>query len=207
MAIIEIFILFILPIILYWLKIVPAKFKFHTLSSICFLTIFLMFLEKWDLNKAGLRIDNLEEALPVYFIASFIGVFAIILSSRFLKLKRMDGWWKNSVFIAGFTVFSIIQEVAWRGFLMPKLEEIIFSATLIIFLNAFLFMLPHVIYSNKKINLTMSFAGGLLFASSYYMFPNLILVSILHMILNFFAILFGFFNFEIQPFSRETISS
>lgn len=60
--------------------------------------------------------------------------------------------------------------------------------------NALIFTFAHVIYPNKKINLPLIFVAGMAFAVIYFYYPNLILIAISHIILNYAALLFGFFT-------------
>ena len=73
--------------------------------------------------------------------------------------------------------------------------ELCRSATAVIVWNALLFAGLHIIYPDLAISLPLIFAGGLGFASLYYVYPNLFLVSASHVVLNFFALLYCFFSF------------
>ena len=79
---------------------------------------------------------------------------------------------------------------------MPKLELLMGIGFLAIAVNAIIFALLHIIYSNDYVSLLMIFAAGLGFAGMYLYYPNLILIALSHSVLNFIAVLFGFYSEE-----------
>jgi membrane protease YdiL (CAAX protease family) len=89
-----------------------------------------------------------------------------------------------------------LQEIAYRGFLFPKLKELTNSWLVIIFVNTILFTILHAIYPMPGLMLPVAFISGLALAVMYRFYPNLILISLSHAILNFIAVLHGFFFFK-----------
>ena len=87
----------------------------------------------------------------------------------------------------------IIEEIIFRGILMNMLERTFKSPYFIIGLNAVVFAMMHVIYLNSIFVLPMTFIAGIGFAWMYYQYKNLPLISIAHTILNFTAMILGFF--------------
>jgi len=90
-----------------------------------------------------------------------------------------------------FVFVSFFQELAYRGFLIPKLMLLFNNPLLVILFNALIFMFVHIIYKNRLVNLSITFIMGIIFAWSYFYMPNLILITISHAILNFFGVLYG----------------
>ncbi|MEA3398924.1 MAG: CPBP family intramembrane glutamic endopeptidase, partial [Patescibacteria group bacterium] len=88
---------------------------------------------------------------------------------------------------------SVLQEVVFRGVLMHMLRRAFKSPFFIIILNAALFALIHILYADAKVILPLTFLAGICFSWLYYKYPNLILISISHTILNFTAMILGFF--------------
>jgi membrane protease YdiL (CAAX protease family) len=76
---------------------------------------------------------------------------------------------------------------------MHMLRKAFNNVPFVIFLNASLFALIHIIYINTDIVLPLTFIGGIGFAVMYYKYPNLVMISISHTILNFTAMILGFF--------------
>jgi membrane protease YdiL (CAAX protease family) len=99
--------------------------------------------------------------------------------------------WRLIVF---FIPVSVFQEIVYRGFLMPRLGSILKNNVQVVFVNALLFALLHIIYPRPEIMLSLAFVSGLVFAVLYQKYPNIVLISITHAILNFVAVMFGFFT-------------
>jgi len=194
--IIEILFLFIVPIMLLYFKKINFKYRIHVLSLICLITIGIIVLEKWSLFALGIRIDNIKESLIPYIAFTTVGVLCLIMVAKLLKNKPEKAFYKQTHFIFGFVLVSILQEFLFRSFLIPKLSLITSSTIIIILINALLFTFMHIIYFNKKSILILLFVSGLIFAYLYLRFPNFILISISHSILNYFAVMFGFFSEE-----------
>jgi membrane protease YdiL (CAAX protease family) len=191
--ILEIFLIFVLPILLIYYRIVPFFFRLWTLGIFFSLSIFIILRERWNWKTLGVRLDNFNGALLPYVLFTAIGLALLFLLSRWIVYKLPARWWRKPHFFL-FIPVSVAQEILYRGFLFPKLAAITSSALAIIIVNAALFSFLHIIYPHKKFNLLICFIGGLGFASVYYFFPNLILVSLAHIILNITAIALGFFT-------------
>jgi len=194
--IIEILFLFIVPIMLLYFKKINFKYRIHVLSLICLITIGIIVLGKWSWFDLGIRIDNIKESLIPYIVFTIVGVLCLIMVAKLLKNKPEKAFYKQTHFIFGFVLVSILQEFLFRSFLIPKLSLITSSTIIIILINALLFTFMHIIYFNKKSILILLFVSGLIFAYLYLRFPNFILISISHSILNYFAVMFGFFSEE-----------
>lgn len=181
---------------LLYFKKINFKYRIHVLSLICLITIGIIVLEKWSLFALGIRIDNIKESLIPYIAFTTVGVLCLIMVAKLLKNKPEKAFYKQTHFIFGFVLVSILQEFLFRSFLIPKLSLITSSTIIIILINALLFTFMHIIYFNKKSILILLFVSGLIFAYLYLRFPNFILISISHSILNYFAVMFGFFSEE-----------
>jgi membrane protease YdiL (CAAX protease family) len=120
-------------------------------------------------------------------------VIFIILVANTFHLTPPFLWWMNRKLLALFVFVSVFQEFAFRGFLIPVLGKIFHRNFAIVLINAVLFAGMHSIYSFPIIALPVAFVGGLVFAGLYIKYPNLILISIMHCILNFVAVGYGFF--------------
>ena len=192
----EIFILFIVPVLPSFFNRVPKKYRFHLFAAIILIAATIVLSEHWSLNKLGIDLNNISNGLPLYFIFTVAGLIYIFALAKILKYKPTPNWWNNNHFLFGFILMSIGQEFLYRGFLMPDLKLVFSSVIAVVLINALLFTFIHIIYPNRKANLITAFIGGLCFAGIYYYYPNLILISISHMILNFAVVYFGMFTFK-----------
>lgn len=89
-----------------------------------------------------------------------------------------------------------VQELLFRGFLIPKLEVFISSFFFVALANAILFMLMHTIYSVKFIDLLFIFIEGFLLAMIYIFYPNLLLITLAHSVHNYIAVFYKYFVAE-----------
>jgi len=195
-TIIILFALFILPVILWYLRIVPFRYRFHTFAVVGIFVVAIILVKGWSLQTLGLQADAIGNYAVPYALFTFFTGLALYIVAKLLKRTGTERWWRRSHFLYGFILFSTLQEFVFRGFLIPELQSVISIGWLVIFVNALLFTWMHVIYSDDVKALLMIFFGGIGFAVMYVYFPSLILVAISHMILNFIAVYFGFFTQE-----------
>lgn len=194
--IVEILLLFVVPIMLLYFKKINFKYRIHVLSLICIIVLGIIIFEGWNLFDLGIRLDNIKESLVPYLVFTIVGTLCLIVIAKVLKNKPEKDFFKQKHFIFGFIILSMLQEFLFRSFLIVRLSSLTDSTILIILINAILFTIMHLIYFNKKSILLLLFCSGLVFAYLYLNYPNLILISISHSILNYFAVMFGFFSEE-----------
>ncbi len=194
-AILQVFLIFILPVILAYLGIIPIKFRLWLFFILVVVVSFLSRYEQFTLQELGIRFDNFDESIIPYSSLTLAGIILLIGIAKLLHKKVHPNWWRNPHFQFMFIILSVTQEFMYRGYLMPKLMEINPSVIFVVVANSLIFMFLHIIYPNKISNLSFTFIGGLAFALVYYYYPNLILISISHALLNFFAVLYGLVGF------------
>ncbi len=193
----EIIFIFILPIVWVYYKI---QYKLYALLFFSILAGVFCFVDGYGLKTIGLRLDNLHSLLLPYLIFTLAGAAVIIALAKILKKPRARYWYRDKFFLVSFLPISILQEFLYRGFLMPKLQTIFGSALLVILINALLFAFLHIIYEDRWEGiLQLSFIGGLGLAGMYYYFPNLILISLSHGVLNFLVIIFSYIKIALKP--------
>jgi len=190
----QIFLLFVLPITLLYFGVVPISMRIPVLLTVALLMYGIIKKQKWTARDLGISLKTIRPGLPLYIIWTVIGALAIVLLSRGLGMEGTDGWWKNPHFLFVFLALSFFQEFAFRGFLMPILRRVFPDTFTIILVNALLFSGMHAIYPLAAIGLPVTFVGGLLWASLYNKYPNLILVTASHAVLNFIIVWYGFFT-------------
>lgn len=187
----EIIALFIVPVyVIYKFPYCYKNRQWIFLPTLLAIT-YLIFSERYTFYKLGFRFDNLSYSLFPYLIFSLIGLIASVLVAKYLNKKPVKMWWKISHFRTGFITLSFLQELVYRGYLIPKLETIFSSVVTIVLVNSLIFAFIHIIYPNNIRNLVLTFVCGLFFASLYYYYPNLYLITVSHSVLNFVAIYYG----------------
>ena len=198
-AIAIILLLFILPVVLVYFKIVPFKYRVHLLILVSAIAAVIMIFQKWTLAKLELGVDIVGKYVTFYLLFTLILAILLIITAKLQRKGFKAQWWRDNHFLYGFILVSVLQEFLFRGFLIPQLKEIVGSYIVVILLNASLFAIMHLIYINDTQSMAMIFIGGLGFATMYVYFPSLILIIISHAILNFIAVLFGYYSTERPP--------
>ncbi len=188
----QIILIYIAPIVLLYYRILPADFRMIVLGVMCLLIYGIMQREHLDLSHIGLTVP-LKKYFKPYFLWTLLGALFIIGYSVMFNFSPQALWWRNPHFWYLFALVSFFQEFAYRGFLPILLKRVTKSPIVEIFLNALLFTLLHVLFPHLFIALPLAFLGGLFFSMLYHFYPDLILVSISHAILNFLTVMFGFF--------------
>lgn len=192
---------FFLEIVFLFLVPPSAFYLLKTNSNIYLLIFFLAFVlllsiiirEKISFNELGLTKKYLVSGFVPYLLFTVVGVLGIRMFAREFGFEPYQNWWSNNFFLALFIPISMTQEFAYRSFLIPGLKRVFNDATTVVLVNAGLFAILHLFYPEPALVLPLAFAGGLGFATLYYLYPNFWLVSASHIILNFYAVSSGFF--------------
>jgi membrane protease YdiL (CAAX protease family) len=172
---------------------VPYNLRFFLLCLSALFIYGIIRRENWTHEEMGIRHDNIRKSLPYYVFFTALSIAVLFLINRRINLPDID---TRIFFIKTLTLFlpiSFFQEFAFRSFLVPRLKKIFTNNYWIIFVNAVLFTLIHIIYPNMGINLPITFVAGIFFTWIYLKYPNLLLVSLTHAAVNITAVLLGFF--------------
>ncbi len=189
----ELLILFTLPIILILFGIIPFEKRFYFLP-LFFITIFVILkLEHYSNKDLGLVKTNIKKLIFPYILFTILGLFFIYLIHKAMNLPFYFNWYYDSLFILSFIPVCIFQELVYRGYLMHETKRFVKYDSLVIIINIILFTLLHAIYPNMVLSLYIGFTAGVAFTFMYYYFPNLYLITISHIILNFSVKLFGIY--------------
>ncbi len=194
LAIARVMLFFVLPITLLELGIIPIEGRMFVLLIFSLLIYGSITNDKWTASDLGISTGSIKSMLAPYTIATIIGFVALVLFANLLGMPGTSHWWVQPHFLFLFVFVSSFQEFAFRGFLMPVLGQIFPDGLTIILVNALLFAFMHIIYPFPHIGLPFAFVIGIFFATLYRKYPNLILISISHSILNFVAVWYGFFK-------------
>ncbi len=193
LILVQIFIIFVLPVFLLYFHILPVSWRFVMLAISSLVIYGIIRKEEWSFEEMGVRHDNFKKSLPFYFSFVVVGIIALFLIDHKLNMPDID----TKKYIIHTWIFfipiSFFQEFAFRSFLIPRLEKLYSNKYLIILFNAILFTLLHIIFPNLGIGLPIAFVSGIFFALLYLKYPNLVLISIAHSVLNIVAVLLGFF--------------
>lgn len=189
----QIVFVFILPIILIHTGVIPTSYRVLTLVVLVSVLFILLIKEQWTFKMLGVKKELHWKEVLAYTLFTLGGVLVISQLGEQIGREELADWWKHPHFLYLFFVVSLFQEMAYRGYLMPALGKITSSPIQIILTNAALFTFLHSIFPNYLINLPLAFIGGVGFALIYRRYPNLLLIVLCHAVLNFCAVLYGFF--------------
>jgi membrane protease YdiL (CAAX protease family) len=188
----QILYIFIIPTLLLYFGVIPEHYRVVLLAIVGFLMLGIIRHNKWTHADIAIMPDWMKDIVP-YTLFTIGGIGFLVWLSFVVPHAPLLDWWENKQFLLLFIPISVLQEVIFRGFLMNLLRRAFSSPIFIIALNATLFALLHVIYLNSTFVLPLAFIAGIGFAWMYYQYPNLILISLAHTVLNFTAMILGFF--------------
>jgi membrane protease YdiL (CAAX protease family) len=189
---VQILYLYVIPVLLLYYKIIPAQLRFIMLLGVSLLLLGIIRHNKWTYADMGIRKDFMKDILP-YTLFTISAAGFIFWLSLIYPHRMMYEWWEDVRFLALFIPISVLQEVIFRGILMNFLRRAFSNPIFIILINTIVFTLLHIIYLNSTFVLPFTFIAGVGFAWMYYQYPNLILISLSHTVLNFTAMVLGFF--------------
>ena len=191
----QILYLYVIPTLLLYYGVIPEQFRILMLFSVSLLLYGIVKRAEWTFNDLGIRKNFMKDIVP-YTLFTISGIGFILWISKItpgIEGREYYEWWEDARFLLLFIPISVLQEVVFRGILMRLLEKAFSNPIFIIILNASVFALIHIIYTNTTLVLPLTFIGGIGFARMYYRYPNLIMISVSHTILNFTAMILGFF--------------
>jgi membrane protease YdiL (CAAX protease family) len=189
---VQILYLFVAPVLLLYFGVISEDAGYLVLFVVSLLMIGIVKHNNWTSSDFGVKKDFWKDFYP-YFLFTLGGVGFLFWLSQISSHQPMISWWQDYRFLLLFIPISFFQEIAFRGILMNMLKRAFSNPIFIIGLNAVLFSLVHIIYLNPIFTIPVTFIAGIGFAWLYYQYPNLILISISHAVLNFVAMILGFF--------------
>jgi len=190
----QIFVIFILPILLLYFDIIPIGLRVAVLAVSALFIYGIIRHEHWTYEDMGVRHDNFKKALPFYLFFTVFGLAVLFLI--YFKASMPKEIYTKLFYLKTFVFFlpsCFFQEFAFRSFLIPRLKVLFNNSYYVVLFNALIFTLMHIIYFNLGVVLPLVFVAGILLAWLYVKYPNLILIALAHSILNLTAVLLGFF--------------
>lgn len=189
---VQILYLYVAPTILLYFGVIPPQFRVVMLLGVSLIMLGIIRHAHWTHEDIGISRPYLKGLLP-YAIFTAVGVLITFSLTKVAPHIPLVEWWEDVKFLLLFIPISVLQEVVFRGVLMNMLRRAFKSPVFIILLNSVVFALMHVIYIHSAFVLPFTFIAGIGFATMYYFYPNLVLISASHTILNFTAMILGFF--------------
>lgn len=194
LSLLEVFLISIVPISLIKFRIVPSKFRLIILLGVFTSLVGSLYFQNISLGDLGASNRNFSYAVLPYLYATLISVLILIITSKIRKNKKANKWYENPHFLFLFIPISLAQQLLFQGFILLKLVAVLPQSVAII-ITALIFGYMHTIYPKPFFSMILGTLAGLLFATLYLNYPNFILVSLMHSILNFTAVYLGFFTF------------
>jgi len=187
---------YVLLISLVAFKAVSKRFRMAVLgAAVACVSLFVVFL-RIPATDLGLRSDTASPAAIAYGIFTLLAAAALLLLSRRRAGQGTPShWYRNPHLLFFFIPVSFAQQFLFQGVLLFELRTVL-SPFLAILITAAVFGYLHVIYRDPLSSALVGFAGGVCFASLFVLFPNLIVASVSHSILNFTAVYCGFFGVD-----------
>lgn len=191
-VLVQIFYLFLLPVFLLYFNIIPGSYRFLVLFFVSIMLLGIIHRSTWTYVDIGFKKDWWTD-WKSYLLFTFGAIFFLLWLETLVPHNPMLDWYENKKFLLLFAPISILQEIVFRGVLIKMLLRAFDDVKIVIFINALVFALIHVIYANAVFVLPLTFIAGIGFAWIYIYKPNIVLISISHTILNFIAMVLGFF--------------
>ncbi|MEO0373128.1 MAG: CPBP family intramembrane glutamic endopeptidase [Cyanobacteria bacterium P01_A01_bin.17] len=183
-------VVYIAPIVLMLVDIIPSEFKYHVLIGMSALLLLYGLLNGASLSSFGFTRRNLKPALTRVVPVSAL-VAAVILALYFLRLFRSDSpsahW---SFYIFYIFVSASLQEFVYRGFLFHLLKKAHVSTVWTIVVSSALYGFMHIIFDIPAVIFT--FLIGLFWGWAYEKDRNIYGVMISHSILGSLSLLANF---------------
>jgi membrane protease YdiL (CAAX protease family) len=195
-AIVTTFTLFVLPIILLMVDVVPVAQRHWVLIAVVGAVAVVARYHRWSWRDLGCRVDTVRTAVIPYAILATIGAaFVVAIASMSGRAVRLN-WWLAPHVWGLFLPISIAQEFLYRSVLIPLLRRIHRASWFVIGVNAALFAFMHVLFPDPQFVLPMTFLAGTAFAALWLRWPNLWLASAVHAVMNLSFVLFCFGGYE-----------
>jgi|SRR3989344_371520 len=191
---IQIILLFILPILLLRFHLIKPKYRFFVFIIVFFAILTIVISQQWSASDLGLRVDNLKSAIIPYGVFTILGIFGIFFYAHRLDRKTTKEWWAYWHFQWGFLILAFLQQFVFQGFLIHQLQVLSINSGFIVIIVGFLYSFMHIIFDSFRAGIPLLIVAGIAFSSLYLLYPNLIIATLSHALLNFFAVLYGFFS-------------
>lgn len=193
-AFFRIIFIYMLPMVLIAKNIIPEGFYLPVLIFLSIFVFYFVYKDKTTKEELGITKVHKKSDYVVYIIATILGALGIIFFAKVLGYEMVDKWYTHPTFLLLFIPISVLQEFAYRSVLTKELNYIFDEDVQIILANAGIFAILHIFYPKVLAVIPLTFIGGIYFAMLWRLKPNFYLISFMHIVLNFTAMIYGFFN-------------
>ncbi len=193
-TLLEIFLISILPISLIKFNVISPKFRLFLLAGV----LILLFCFGSFQNRS---VSFYSAAVPYSGAVIVVGAFLLLLA-RVMRNKRAKKWYKDPHFLFLFIPISFAQQFLFQGFILTKLNPL-FGPLVAIVATSLIFGYMHTIYPKPLFSMALGIGAGLIFSTLYILYPNILVATIAHSILNFVAVYLGFFTLNSKGIKRK----
>jgi len=171
------------------LKLVSKKLSYPGLFFLVFLSLVLTIYSKPTLGQLGLVLPSITSVF-LYSLVTAISCFLFYLLNKYLyKQKPVNNIFKNSSSKMTFYIVlsASAQEFLFRSFLYYSLSTIgLLNLLSMALLSSLLFGIAHLGFEDKYLA-QGTFVMGIIWGLSYFIVPDLLLISISHAVIGLFA--------------------
>ncbi len=193
---IEIITFFVAPVLLIYFNIIPIEWRVIVLLSVSLILLSIIKHERWTKEMVGLGPIRLGRAVVWYSSITIVGVVALKWFAAVVGFVPLDTFALRArpELILFFIPLSVLQEIAYRTFLVQRLRVLTDRLWVRVLLNTALFTFLHIMYPFPLIGLPLAAVAGVTFSYLYERYPNIVLVCAMHAVLNFVSVWLGFFT-------------
>lgn len=181
--------LYILPIILIVVGVIPFSYRFVTLGVVGLLITLSAIIKKIPLKQIGFNRQNLIPALKDISPITLICTILSILYYHFYGARIDNSGIPMHFYIFYILISAPLQEFLYRSYISYILSELELSHYFLIISSA-LYALAHIIYNDIP-TVVMSLVIGIYWSYHYARFKNLYSIAFSHIVLGIVAIATG----------------
>lgn len=181
--------LYVLPVILILVGIIPFGYRFITLGIVGLLIILSAILKKVSFSEVGFNQHNLIPALKNILPITVICTVLSILYYHFYGARIDNSGIPIYFYVFYMLVSAPLQEFLYRSYIFYILSEAKLSRYFLI-ISPVLYALAHVIYNDIP-TVILSLIIGIYWAYHYTRFKNLYSIAFSHIVLGIVAIATG----------------
>jgi hypothetical protein len=180
-----------LPAILVWKRVIPFRFRLHTLTVLTVFGVAYAVVRKFSWHDLGFRRDTLKKSLVWNLGLSliFLVILTIMYALGLTGESTAPSW--SLYFVFYVFISNPSQEFAYRSLLFAEMEDVGIKRPLWrILISAITFSFLHIIF-NRILNLVLTLFLGIVWGTIYEKYPNFWGVALSHAVLGALSIANG----------------
>lgn len=185
---------YMLPMLFVVWGVIPFSWHIPVMMSVVLVIFYFVIKDNLDKKDLGIVKPKGYKDYVFYIIATLIGLIGILFFANKLGYTPIPNWHSHPTFLYLFIPISVLQEFAYRSVLTRELAYIFDEPVQIILANAGIFAILHIMYPDALAVIPLTFIGGIFLSSLWHLKPNFYLISFAHIVFNFTAVLYGFFD-------------